>query len=123
MGANVNHAGRASRAYWETSGRQVRHKRKLMRAERPERTGRQVEVKPGQVRDLCKIMRAEHPKHNVKPCGQSSQSVPGDKWETNINYAGRASRAYFMQENKPGDKRKVMRPEDAPLSKERTPHR
>ena len=80
---------------WETSGRQMGHKYKIMRpehSEHPHLTGRQVG-------DKCEIMRSEHSEHPeltgrqvgdkceiVKSCGQSTQSIQsllGDKWETN----------------------------------------
>ena len=77
---------------WETSGKQMGHKYKIMRpehSEHPELTGRQVG-------DKCEIMR---------PSTQNIQSLLGDKCETSWRQMGdkceimrpelRASRAYW----------------------------
>ena len=64
----------ASRAYWETSGRQIGDKYKIMRpahSEHPELSGRQV---------------GDKWETSIKSCGQRTQSIQsflGDKWETN----------------------------------------
>ena len=47
---------------------------------------------------------------SIKSCGQSTESIQsllGDKWETRVKSCG--------QEHKPGDKLKIIRPEQAPL--------
>ena len=51
---------------------------KIMRAEHPERTGRQVGDKRGEVGDKCKIMRAEHPERPGRQVGDKRRQV-GDK--------------------------------------------
>ena len=62
---------RASRAYWETSGRQVGDKWDTS-IEHPALTGRQVG-------DKCKIMRPEHSEHP-----ELTGRQVGNKWETSI---------------------------------------
>ena len=71
---------RASRAYWETSGRQMGDKCEIMRpehSEHPELTGRQVG-------DKCET-NGRQMATSIKSCGQSTESIQsllGDKSET-----------------------------------------
>ena len=63
------------------------------------------------------------PKHSEHPdcTGTSGGQVgvkPGDDGETSAKSCGPKHSGFFFQENKPGDKRQIIRPEHAPLSKE-----
>ena len=82
----------------------------------PERTGRQVG-------DKCEIMRAE----NTECSGR--QLWETDKWEKSAKSCGpkhSENPECLLQENKPGDKRQIRRPESracTPFKGVRTPHR
>ena len=86
-----NHAHRASRAYWETSGRQMKnHAGRASRAYWGT-SGTQAETSRRQM---------------LKSRGQSIQSLVGDRWEASGPSANVKSRGQSIQ-SVPGDRRKV----------------
>ena len=108
-----NHAARAlraSRAYWEKTGRQVRPEH----WEHPELTGRQVgDQSTKSIESLLGDKWETNGEHWEHP--ELTGRQVGDKWETSLKSCGqalRASRAYWQTNGKQmGDKYKIMRPE------------
>ena len=98
----------------------------IMRAKNPECSRRQVG-------DKCEIRRAtalrasnmyretSGDKPEVTRAKNPECSVVGDNWETSAKSCGpkhSGNPKCLLQGNKPGDKRRIMRPEHAPLSEE-----
>ena len=92
---------------------------KIMRAKNPVCSGRQLGDKSRQVGEKCEVMRTkalEHPERTGRQVENTRRQV-GAKCEI----VRAENPECLWQENKPGDKRKIMRPEHAPLPRSKNP--